>query len=452
MIEAPKVSTDEHPLDRSRSFLAVAERDRLERVLHLLAVALPGGEPDRIAGALAEAACLLANARVAWVLLPETVPFTIAAGPDGGWVDVTAQARWPMVTSALEGTPVHVPDVLDRKVAWSIGVTGASGSGSARTVDGRPLRSLSALPISGQGAVRGALVLAHHRAHAFSERQLELVGWVADHLGHALEMCEAVTEQRRVATALQQTLLPPVLPCVDGIELAARYRPSGSGNLVGGDFYDVFSDGLGGWYVLIGDASGIGPEAAGLAGVARYTARALAETAAEPSEMLGHLNRALLRAAPADRFCTAVIARLRALVEGSVTVTLASGGHPPPLVQRREGMVEPAIATTGLILGIVPEAPIGRASIVLEAGDAITFYTDGVVEAHAVDGDQFGEERLVEVLAGARGRSAAGTARRVERAVADFRSPDDHDDLAIVVARCCPPPEEGLARGPQGRS
>lgn len=430
---------------RSRLLLATAERDRLEQVLRMLPSALVGGTPRCVARVLAEGACLLTNARVAWVVLPETEPVSLRGGPDAGSVDTGVEpARWPIVTTALGGTPVHA---VDLSVSGSFGGWGsAPGTGTPRvvTADGRPLRAVSVFPLRGVSRlrgdqeVRGALVLAHHRAGAFSERQLSLAGAFADHLGQALDVCEAVREQTRVAHALQETLLPPVLPEIDGVEIDARYRPSGSGNLVGGDFYDVFADGAGGWWLLLGDASGIGPEAAGLAGVARYTARALAESGSGATEMLAHLNRALLRAAPEDRFCTTVLAHLRPTEGGALGVSLAVGGHPPPFLQHVEGAVEPALSSTGLVLGIMPDASVGEAEFLLGPGDALVCYTDGVVEAHAESGEQFGDQRLVHVLEEARGRSAAGTARRIERAVVDFRSPDDRDDLAIVVVRCKP--------------
>jgi serine phosphatase RsbU (regulator of sigma subunit) len=119
-------------------------------------------------------------------------------------------------------------------------------------------------------------------------------------------------------------------------------------------------------------------------------------------------------------------------------VTLCSAGHPPPLLQRADGTVVPATDSTGLVLGIVPDAPMGETVFTLERSDALVCYTDGVIEAHAHDGTLFGEERLVQVLADAHRRSAAGTARRIERAVVDYRSPDNRDDLAVVVARCRP--------------
>lgn len=421
---------------RSRLLLATAERDQLEHVLRLLPRALLDHSPRSIADVLIEGACALSTARVGWAVLPEALPETVVGGPDATRVDATMNPDgWPVVSAALGGVPGHIPDLLLHGERAPGGATGIDPR--VATADGRPLRTLSAVPIRGEDEVRGVLLLAHHRAHAFSDRQLGLVAAFADHLGRVLDICESVREQTRIATALQETLLPPVLPVVAGVEFAARYRPGGSGNLVGGDFYDVFGDGAEGWYVLLGDASGIGPEAAGLAGVARYTARALADSASGPGEMLAHLNRALLRAAPDDRFCTAILAHLRP-ANGNLHVTLSSAGHPPPFLQRADGTVVPAIDPTGLVLGIVPDAPMGETVFTLEPSDALVCYTDGVIEAHAHDGTLFGEERLVQVLADAHRRSAAGTARRIERAVVDYRSPDNRDDLAIVVARCRP--------------
>jgi|GEM_PF-3806212 len=453
MTDAGVPPADDASRDRSSLLLANAERERFERLLAVLARSLETCTAHEVAEALSDGACLATGGRVGWVLLPD-VPLAVKGGPDARWVpDDLDPARWPAVSRALDGSPSYEPDIaVGPELAPRVAGTAAGDErapaspretgppAAAATSDGRRFRSVLGLPVFGtDDAVLGALVLAHHRAHAFSSRQRSAATALCRHLGHALDMCESVVAQTRVATALQETLLPPVLPDLGGAEVAARYRPSGSGNLVGGDFYDVFADGRGGWYVLLGDASGIGPEAAGLAGVARYTARALAESADGPAEMLAQMNRALLRAAPADRFCSAVVAHLDLGAERSVTVSLASGGHPQPFLLRGGGLVEPAIVSTGTILGIVPDAPIGEGKVELDPGDAIVFYTDGVVEAHSSDGEEFGELRLVSVLEDACGRSAAGTARRVERAVVDFRARSGDDDVAVVVVRALQP-------------
>lgn len=422
---------------RSRLLLALRERDRLERVLLMLPRVLSELTAQSAAETLAEAACVLADARLAVVTLPDLLATPALAGPDahlmasvaaGTEQERTPIARTPITAPALNGHTVYVPDTaaLDHPVAGLLGLA---------TDDGRQLRCLSALPLAGG---EGVLLLAHHRANAFSDRQIAQVGALVSHVSHVIEASGAVSEQTRIATALQETLLPPLLPTVAGVELAARYRPSGSGNLVGGDFYDVFMDGVGGWYLLLGDVSGLGPEAAGLAGIARYTARALAGPAPTPDEMLAKINLAVLRAAPTDRFCTAVLVHVEKASAQPLSMSLASSGHPPPYVLRRGGIVEPATQETGTLLGIMEEAPIGWAQVVLEPGDAVVFYTDGITEAHSADGTPFGDERLCEVLSEARNRSAEGIARRLERAVLDHRAPDDRDDMAIVVVRVRP--------------
>ena len=92
----------------------------------------------------------------------------------------------------------------------------------------------------------------------------------------AIDNARLYEERASVARTLQRSLLPPVLPDVPGIELAARYVAAGEGNEVGGDFYDCFRTGDGEWAVVIGDVCGKGAEAAAVTALARYTVRASA--------------------------------------------------------------------------------------------------------------------------------------------------------------------------------
>ena len=156
-----------------------------------------------------------------------------------------------------------------------------------------------------------------------------------------------------------------------------------------------------------------------MAGIARYTARALAESGRSPSDILSQLNAAIVRAATDGRFCTATLARLHLdEAEESLPVELASSGHPPAIVIRSDRTVTTANSETGMALGITDQAPVAEVALILEAGDALVLYTDGVVEARNVDGELFGRERLLAALALAAGRSAEGIARRLELAVA----------------------------------
>jgi sigma-B regulation protein RsbU (phosphoserine phosphatase) len=235
---------------------------------------------------------------------------------------------------------------------------------------------------------------------------------------------------------MQRTLLPPLMPEIPGVDLAAAYRPAGAGSLVGGDFYDVFELGEAGWGLVVGDVSGFGPEAAALTGLARYTVRAVAAQVPGPAEVLRRLNDAMRRLEPSERFCTAVYSRIRP-ESSSVDIVLASAGHPPALVLRDDESVE-ELPTGGLMLGVFADVDLVDHHVRLGPGDAMILYTDGTTEARDRAGEQFGTGRLTRLLGTCAGRSATGIARRLELAVLDHRGEVTADDLAIVVVRCRP--------------
>ena len=306
------------------------------------------------------------------------------------------------------------------------------------------MRSWLAAPVLGRDeAVLGVVYFGHHRAHAFDARDERLVAGLCSQLGGALEHCALFAERSRVATALSESLLPPLLPTIPGLDAAARYRPSGGpyrgaapggrGNVVGGDFYDLFEVGDGQFGLVLGDVSGVGPEAAALTGVARYTVRAVAEPGEAPCSVLARLNEALLRLG-SERFLTAVYATFEPNVDG-VPVVVCSGGHPPGLVLRDDESVECLDRVNGTLLGVFSSVDLSDQRVVLHRGDALVFVTDGVLEARDDDGAQFGQERLEALLATCAGRSAEGIARRIERSVLDHRGERADDDMAIVVLR-----------------
>jgi serine phosphatase RsbU (regulator of sigma subunit) len=280
----------------------------------------------------------------------------------------------------------------------------------------------------------GVVYLGHHRPHAFDARHERLVAGLCSQLGGALEHCTLFAERSRVASALSESLLPPLLPLIPGLDSAARYRPSGRTNVVGGDFYDLFEIGPGSFAVLLGDVSGVGPEAAALTGVARYTVRAVAEAEGAPSAVLTRLNEALLRLG-SERFLTAVYATLEPKADGVVPVVLCSGGHPPAFLLRDDESVEVLDRANGMLLGVFPTVELTDDKVVLHPGDTLVLVTDGVLEARDADGTEFGFDRLEALLTTCSGRSAEGIARRIERSVLDHRGDRADDDLAIVVLR-----------------
>lgn len=267
---------------------------------------------------------------------------------------------------------------------------------------------------------------------------VEMMDAVGAQVGQFIERTEAERALRtsreglaRLAHTLQQSLLPPHLPSIPGVEIAAHYEAAGDGFDVGGDFYDVFESARNDWSVVIGDVCGKGPEAAALTALVRYTTRAAAIQTRRPHLVLNIVNEAVLRHDP-EQFCTLAYIRLRPEGEGA-DLTVSCAGHPPPLVVRGDGSVE-SVAAPGRVLGPFAELGAVDRSVRLEPGDALFVYTDGVTDARGIEGF-FGDERLRETLRSCADSTADDTVKAIERALRDFHGGRPRDDIAFVVLR-----------------
>jgi sigma-B regulation protein RsbU (phosphoserine phosphatase) len=219
------------------------------------------------------------------------------------------------------------------------------------------------------------------------------------------------------------------------VELAALYRPSGEGNEIGGDFYDIFETGDGNWGVVIGDVCGKGVQAAAVTGLVRHTVRAVAMRERRPSAILAALNEALVGQTVDERFCTVCYVRV-VTNGGGARLTVSSGGHPLPLVLRKGGAVE-EIGRPGTLLGIFAEPVLSDTAVDLAPRDAVVLYTDGLTEER--DGEMmFGEDRLEAALRSAAGADAQGIVGTIGDAVAQFRPETPRDDMAILALRVAP--------------
>lgn len=235
-----------------------------------------------------------------------------------------------------------------------------------------------------------------------------------------------------LARTLQQTLIPPHLPRVDGLEVGAEYRPAGDGSEVGGDFYDIFQADEDDWVVIIGDVCGKGAEAAVVTALARYTLRAAVVRLPSPARALSLLNEALLRA-DTDRFCTATMLRLTR-TEGHWHLTASAAGHALPLHVDREGHVT-AIGTAGSLLGVVDDIEVSQTEIDLGPGESLVIYTDGVTEARAADRTFYGEERLRQKLSATSRHHAPDMSAALLEDVMGFQDGVARDDIAIVTIK-----------------
>jgi len=231
-----------------------------------------------------------------------------------------------------------------------------------------------------------------------------------------------------LARTLQQTLIPPTPPAIPGLDVAAVYRPAGRGDEVGGDFYDVFEVGEGDWVVAVGDVQGKGVDAAVVTALTRYAIRAAAVRHTELHDVFEVVNEVLLHH-ETDRFCTAALLRLREC-DGVWTATVASAGHPLPLLQR-DGTGPEVIGTPGTLLGLLATTRVTDEVVTLRAGDTVVLYTDGVTEGRR-GRELFGDERLHAAIA-----AHASTAFTLTHGILDevlrFQDGDPRDDIAVVV-------------------
>jgi sigma-B regulation protein RsbU (phosphoserine phosphatase) len=228
--------------------------------------------------------------------------------------------------------------------------------------------------------------------------------------------------------------MPPVLPQVPGLDVAAAYRPFGDGTVVGGDFYDLYGHDTDRWGLVIGDVSGRGIDAAAITALARHTTRAAALLGSRPVDVLHILNRVMLSQPLGERFCTIVHAVLEPSSEG-IDVTMSLGGHPRPLwFERRTGEVR-EVGEPGTAVGLVPEAVLRETRMTLRPGDVLVFFTDGCVDVHTESGTTSDERLLFDALRRHALESAAELTGHLEQAVLDSNGGRNADDAALLVLR-----------------
>ena len=296
-------------------------------------------------------------------------------------------------------------------------------------------------PLTGRTGLLGVLSLQLNRAgRSFGADDLALVEQLAARASLALDNSRLFDSRNRVARSLQAALLPPALPSIPGIDLAARYDVSAAEAdvVIGGDFYDVIPVAPGSWGMVVGDVCGRGPAAAALTGLVRHTLRSAVVREQVPSRVLAQTNQAMLQQIDDDRFCTAAYVRIDIddPPSGRVGIAASSAGHPRPIVVRADGRAE-ALDCSGTLLGVVSDPDLVDVSLELGPGDAVVLYTDGVTEARQGN-ELFGEDRLLAALGSLAGRSAEAIAAGLEQHVADYRR-SARDDTAILVIRAVDP-------------
>ena len=233
-------------------------------------------------------------------------------------------------------------------------------------------------------------------------------------------------QELRIAAEIQQALLPPRRRSGSSYEAAGASLPC---RTIGGDFFEYFDFTSGRMGFALGDVAGKGPPAAILAAMVQGILATHADEG--PAATLNRVNEALCRRAIEGRFATMAYV----VLDPGGMLTSCSAGHNPAVLLRANGSMERP-DRGGLVLGAFVTARYEEEAIALETGDTLVLFSDGVTDAENPAGDQYGEERLLEALAGSDRRSPDEILDRVLASVRAFAAEQPPaDDVTVLVIR-----------------
>ncbi|MDZ4698205.1 MAG: SpoIIE family protein phosphatase [Rhodothermales bacterium] len=241
---------------------------------------------------------------------------------------------------------------------------------------------------------------------------------------------ERLEEELRLARDIQLGLLPQEIPELAGIEIAAMAFPS---RHVGGDYYDLVSQSNGSLLMAIADVTGKGLPASLLMANLQACLHTLTPMELTLEEVAGHMNRVICQNTAFDKFITAFLA---VYTPGERRVDYVNAGHNPPMLLRASGDVE-LLEKGGLLLGVIKGIPYERGTLFLGSGDVLALFTDGVTEAMGPNEDEYGEERLIQLLRDLHQQSAQDILDAVRSDIISFTGSATllSDDLTMIVVK-----------------
>ncbi|MFJ5780007.1 SpoIIE family protein phosphatase [Streptomyces sp. NPDC093094] len=448
----------DRPLGICQTYVDITDGYRAERRKELLTKAGAGiGATLDVAHTAQELADVLVPdlGDVAWVALSEAVlegdepPKML--GP-GRWnlhrIGVAPPADgWPAGLPAVGAVPPALPDVaLLRRIGQgetillpdldSVIAAAEGHSELAHLFVPEHGHSVIAAPLFARGLVLGTVVVWRTRQPVpFGQEDADLLTEMASRAALGVDNARRYTREHRAAVALQQRLLPAATTDTPAAETAGFYVPAGGGAEIGGDWYDVIPLSSFRVALVAGDVTGHGLQATATMGRLRTAVDTLADLELDPDELLTHLDdlvQQLQGEAPHQEDIVAASCLYAVYDPVTCQCTLASAGHPPPVVVRPDGTVRSVEISPGPLLG-VGGMPFEATTFDVEPGSVITVYTKGVVYRDDHDPDA-GLRRLNDGLArfAGPGRGLEGVGHELVRSLGDAPG---RDDMALLLAR-----------------
>jgi len=300
--------------------------------------------------------------------------------------------------------------------------------------------SALAVPLIAKGELLGVMIVGHTETiHHFSEKEIAIIGSIANQAAVGIENVRLRQEslerarlehEMQLARQMQTSLLPGHVPQIPGLDIAADWR---SAREVGGDFYDFVALKGGRLGIVIADVSDKGVSAALFMALARSLVRASVAARQRAVDGLKRANRLIAEEAKFGMFVTLFYAVID-LEER--TLTYVNAGHNPPLMW--DGTLSPIMLEgRGIALGVLADADLEERTVPLKKGDVVVLYTDGVIEAINDREEEFGTDRLAELVSARRSLPAPALVGEINRAVSEFTGPQPQfDDWTLLVLKC----------------
>jgi serine phosphatase RsbU (regulator of sigma subunit)/pSer/pThr/pTyr-binding forkhead associated (FHA) protein len=302
------------------------------------------------------------------------------------------------------------------------------------------IRSVLAVPLSVDERTIFGLIYADSPTYeaTFTEEHLNILTTLASVASIRVENASLLDErlirermerELELATEIQQRFQPSAPPIVTGYEFQGI---SFSCYEIGGDYYDFVPRHDGKMLVALGDVSGKGTAAALLMSSVHAAIHAQVAAKTVLDEAISSVNRYLAENTPANRFVTLFAGELD---PANGRFKYINAGHNPPLIAKHDGSVQ-QLSSGGLPLGIIADTEFETGEITLEPGESLVIYSDGVNEANNLAGDEFGMDRLIQVVGNNLQASASGMRDKIESALSEFtQTAPANDDITLVIVK-----------------
>jgi sigma-B regulation protein RsbU (phosphoserine phosphatase) len=298
-------------------------------------------------------------------------------------------------------------------------------------------RSILCMPIEHQGKLGGILYLENSLSSGvFTPSRIEVLRLLSSQIAVSMENARLYAQEQelarmreevRLAAKIQRELLPARAPEIDGYQLCGTHAPALA---VGGDYFDFIRTDGGELGICIGDVSGKGLPASLL--MANVQASLRAQSGRSPADCIARVNRLLYESTSPEKFATLFYGVLDLRTH---RFRYCNCGHEPPLIFR-EGAQVTELTAGGIALGIMESFEFEEGEASLAPGDLLVMYSDGITEAMSPAHEQFGRERLMELLRANRGLAVREVTQKIVEEVRRHEAgAPQSDDITLVAVK-----------------